>query len=128
MAGDELRMRGAAAWEIERGGEAAEAYTRDDVAVGPDGTAWRMTEVGGDGSAVVASRSWAVRGYVAQVAEPRRARARRRVVRPAPKPGGGREATLDTIEACPACRGDAWPDCEGCGGRCWVWRERHGDS
>ena len=74
---------------------------------------------------MVGSGSLAVRGYLSRVAEAKRAMARRHVVMPAPKPGAGRGATLDTVDPCPNCRGDAWPDCETCWGRGWVWRGDH---
>ena len=129
MAGEPVRMRGTGAWGVERGDETAEAYTEDDVTVGPAGAEWRVAEIGGEGSAVVGSGSLAVRGYLSGVGGAKAAMARRRVVRSAPKPGAGRrEATLDAVDACPVCRGDGWPDCESCWGRGWVWREGHGDS
>ena len=77
---------------------------------------------------MVGSGSLAVRGYLSRVAEAKRAMARRHVVMPAPKPGAGRGATLDTVDPCPNCRGDAWPDCETCWGRGWVWRDGRDDD
>lgn len=126
--GEQVRATGASSWRIDDGREEAESHTRDDVSLSPDGCAWVVTGRPGEKPELIATDSRQARHFLGKVVEAKQRMAHRRHVRPVPKPGAEREATIDRIDPCPTCKGEGWPDCEGCWGRGWVWREDHDDT
>lgn len=114
-------VEGASFWRVRDGAGEAEANTRDRVALDAEGCAWEIDPLAGGGKpGRVASGSREVRWFLSQVIAEKARLARRSVVRPAPKPRREVGAQLSELVACRLCLGEAWPDCEVCGGEGWL--------
>lgn len=115
--GDRISVEGQSFWRAKSQQGTDELNNASFIEIGPSETTWRTLPAGErEGGDIVTSESRAVHWFLGNVLANMRKAARRKDVRPVPKPISLDSSSPKCFIACPQCQGEAWPGCETCEG------------
>ena len=119
--GDRISVEGQSFWRSRSRQGTNELNNASFSEVGPHDASWRTLPAGErEGGDIVTSESRAVHWFLSNVLENMRKAARRKDVRPVPKPSSSDSSSSKRFIPCPQCQGEAWPGCETCEGAGYI--------